>query len=536
MSRDFCENKQYCLTKAILICLSEEKTSESGFKLYQKYLKSFVLTEPDTNLVSHQRRPQLEYEAICLYYKNKNLEDPAFFNFFNFQCLTRLSKMIDLNIVIYLKTTQKQILLFRDFRNVCEKSKTIFLVLTENQELFLSGNLDLELQINLPFAEVGQFKNDNWIHSISKMCELENINDFCVTSHQELKQQSQEIYKRIQKNILIVTFCSYKRLFAQKSKKSTFSGKNIFFNIVGSICKQNFQLKSINDFDYIVCMYRTSFYFLLADVKKILLLSLISPTNLDKLSDMNYQKLPHLSKNEILSLKNQHKLKKKSRKSDNIEKLCKCSICVSKEFDENMSKAGPEQLDIVELHISNLLEILNLNCTSNCYIIEQLCELSVASFDIESITVDSDHLETDEFFPVNEIDQRGTEAYTHKLQKPIMISHCDVLSIEEHLDLTITSQSDKEEDIYEMMITYWNIVCKQQEKCVAVKKKIAQPLIKTIKEYAAVFFNLCGNIGNENGEMEEGNWESAWKNTLFGKLDVALSKLIDKYIVFSFYG
>ena len=87
-----------------------------------------------------------------------------------------------------------------------------------------------------------------------------------------------------------------------------------------------------------------------------------------------------------------------------------------------------------------------------------------------------------------------------------------------------------------MMITYWNIVCKQQEKCVALKKKIAEPLIKIIKEYAAVFFNLCGNIAGENGEMEEGNWESAWKNTLFGKLDVALSKLIDKYIVFSFYG
>ena len=34
MSRDFCENKKYCLTKAILICLSEEQTGESGFKLY----------------------------------------------------------------------------------------------------------------------------------------------------------------------------------------------------------------------------------------------------------------------------------------------------------------------------------------------------------------------------------------------------------------------------------------------------------------------------------------------------------------------
>ena len=536
MSRDFCDKRQYCLTKAILICLSEEQTSESGFKLYQKYLKSFVLTEPDTNLVSHQRRPHLEYEAICSYYKqHENLEDPAFFNFFNFQCLTRLSQLMDLTIVIYLKTKLNQILLFRDFRNVCKKSKTTFLLLSENQELFLTCNLDLQLQLSVPFAETEQYESVNWIQSISKLCKIDNIDEFCVTSHQDLKNKSHDIHKKAQKNILIVTFCSYKRLYANKSKQSTFSGKNIFFNIVGSICQPNFQLRSSEDFDYVVCMYTNKFYFLLPDVKKNLLLSLILPTNLDKLSDMNYQKLPHLSKNDILTLKNQHKLKKKPRKADQIDKLCKCSICLSNEFDENMSKAGPEQLDIVELHISNLLEMLNLNSPSNCSIIEQLCELSVASFDIESITVSTDHLQTDEFFPINEIDQRGTEAYTNKVQKPIMISHCDALSIKDNLDLTLTSESDKEEDIYEMMITYWDIVCTQQEKCVAQKKKIAEPLIQIIKEYATVFFNLCGNIGG-NGEMEGGNWESAWKHTLFGKLDVSLSKLIDKYIVFSFYG
>ena len=160
MSRDFCDKRQYCLTKAILICLSEEQTGESGFKLYQKYLKSFVLTEPDTNLVSHQRRPHLEYEAICSYYKqHENLEDPAFFNFFNFQCLTRLSQLMDLTIVIYLKTKLNQILLFRDFRNVCKKSKTTFLLLSENQELFLTCNLDLQLQLSVPFAETEQYES-----------------------------------------------------------------------------------------------------------------------------------------------------------------------------------------------------------------------------------------------------------------------------------------------------------------------------------------------------------------------------------------
>ena len=83
-SRDFCANGTYCLTKAVLINLSDAQTPLSGFKLYQQYLKSFVLTEPDTNLVAHQRRPALEQEAICSYYKKNHNEDPAFFHFFNF--------------------------------------------------------------------------------------------------------------------------------------------------------------------------------------------------------------------------------------------------------------------------------------------------------------------------------------------------------------------------------------------------------------------------------------------------------------------
>lgn len=45
-----------------------------------------------------------------------------------------------------------------------------------------------------------------------------------------------------------------------------------------------------------------------------------------------------------------------------------------------------------------------------------------------------------------------------------------------------------------------------------------------------------GEHRDKYGQMETGNWETAWKHTFFGKLDVALTKWIDKYIVFSFYG
>lgn len=85
MERDYSDNHKLCLTKALLVFLSEEKTLCGGFNLYKNYIQSFVLTEPDTNIVSNQRRPSLELSAISSFYKFTNhTEDPAFFNFFNF--------------------------------------------------------------------------------------------------------------------------------------------------------------------------------------------------------------------------------------------------------------------------------------------------------------------------------------------------------------------------------------------------------------------------------------------------------------------
>ena len=92
MNFDFCEKKTICLTKALLISLSEDQTKQSGFNLYKKYLRAFVLSEHDTNLVAHQRRITLENEAIKNYYKKNQDEDPAFFNFFNFNVIKNKSK------------------------------------------------------------------------------------------------------------------------------------------------------------------------------------------------------------------------------------------------------------------------------------------------------------------------------------------------------------------------------------------------------------------------------------------------------------
>ena len=274
-----------------------------------------------------------------------------------------------------------------------------------------------------------------------------------------------------------------------------FNCDNLYFNVIGSVNEEKFKITQENDFDFVVCLYSNNQMSLLRhDLKKSVLARLISPVNLDKLCDNNYQQLPHLTKEKIKTLKDAFKKKKKVRKSDTIEKLCKCDICKKNEFDENMSKAGPEQLDIVELQIINLLEILNLNSSENIKIIEDLCEHSVAAFDIESMTVNSDHVPPEDFFSIDSIDTRGTETFIQKIQKPIMISHCDALSESEGIDLTFTTISDNEEDIYKMMIAYWNCVCTQSELSVKQKMKIASPLFASIKKYSQEFFDLCAGL------------------------------------------
>ena len=57
----------------------------------------------------------------------------------------------------------------------------------------------MQLQLSVPFAETEQYESFNWIQSIGKLCKIDNIDEFCVTSHQDLKNQSHDIHKKAQK-------------------------------------------------------------------------------------------------------------------------------------------------------------------------------------------------------------------------------------------------------------------------------------------------------------------------------------------------
>jgi hypothetical protein len=161
-------------------------------------------------------------------------------------------------------------------------------------KLCATDNLDAMVMCNIPFIEpVTVPLDNNWLHGLRSLCEFDFHNfDFIISNHGQLLQHSKILHSIWNKRVLLVTFCSYKRLYAKNTKTSMFSGANIFFNVVGIIAEENFKLSHESDIDHVICIYSNKiFYKLLPNVQLCVLKSLITPENLDQIKDLNYQKL-----------------------------------------------------------------------------------------------------------------------------------------------------------------------------------------------------------------------------------------------------
>jgi hypothetical protein len=205
-----------------------------------------------------------------------------------------------------------------------------------------------------------------------------------------------------------------------------------------------------------------------------------------------------------------------------------------------MNERGPERLNTFNLDLADLIHFLGADTDANKMIIEQLSELSVASMDIESMTVQLHHEP-----PVRQgggivygtIDQASLEGYFKKVQKPIMIAHTD--KIAGHDNVTVfTAVSDAEEDLYQMMRTYWSHVKHQHTLSKEAKIKIAQPLFELVNSYKSAHFKVYNDWCEQNA-IDPGDGTGitrAWYQSLAGQLEKKLMKLIYAYNIFSFYG
>lgn len=185
-----------------------------------------------------------------------------------------------------------------------------------------------------------------------------------------------------------------------------------------------------------------------------------------------------------------------SGKPPEFKKKCSCPECgTSTKYNDNMSSFGPEQLTTFQYSISDLLKLLGQDSPANLAILNQMLDMSVASMDIESMTVPLD------------VDKPNTCAFNYQtieptvsvqdhalfVQKPIMICHMDWLSrpnegTESHV--FFQAASDDEYDIYELMKNYWKAVKVRKETLTKMKHDLAEPIWAVIQRYRQAHFSF----------------------------------------------
>ena len=567
---DLCDGKRVCLSKALLESVSDVRT---GLEVYHEYFLPFTLVSDEANLSCLRRLPRMEKKVRNTMYKlSEPTRDPAFFNFGSHHDLNRLSKMLNKEIVIYFSdsaTKMSFLEIYHDFRHLSVRSdqrrqSTLYYLTTAAKELFkCSESFDAVVQgSDYFFCAPQSFRSFNvqsnfglWAR-MSQLLEKRGPN-FEVSQVCQLSLSASNVYAFWNEVVVIVSFC--RSLFVQHESRlrvrqqprfSYFSTLAVVAPAVDDPSVEALQLESVSR---VVCLFGDNKMCLLTKefAEHVIAGLLKGKSNRDRPLPNDFLNEPKVGGEERRAAAFVLDEKRRSRKCNNKVKICTCSLCSDSEFDANMSKAGPEQLVTSELDARDLLQLLGALDAANEDILEKLCELSVASMDIESMTVNADLFSPNYLGALKyaEIDRGQLEDHVKKVQKPIMIAHVDALGqTNSRLRIMLTAGADSEEAIFRMMTKYWKKVLRLQRRCIREKRKIAAPILGLIQEYKDAFFGVAGrevdelarlnfNLAPElQQEMNASTLTKAWWQLLPGKLEKALNKLIRQYNIFSFYG
>ena len=570
LGSDLCENGYFCLSKALLNSVDDNR---SGIEVYNEYFIPFTLVSDDTNLSCLRRSSKMELKVRnTMFKKREPKSDPAFFNFNSHHDINRLSKMLNSEIVIYFSPTSKQVKsveIHHDFRHLnfssSRSSATQFFLLTASKELYkCPQSLDHMIMAHNYFFSVHescfQFKlktQPGFLESVSQKFEMTPPNFELASLCQISSTTDQLAHFWSQSVVIIVSFC--RSLFnlhqsqISRRKETQFS----YFITLGVIIPGNDKViseKLKKQSVKVLCVFASNWCCQLnSKFSEMVINNLIkntknkdSPMHNDFLGDF---KVPKTEREKAAFIRDE---KKRAKKCNNIKKTCTCNICNSTDFNANMSQSGPEQLLTIEMEVREILKLLGQLDDQNEQIIEQMCSLSVASMDIESMTVEADLFSPNLLGAAtyNEIGNSYLEDHIKKVQKPIMIAHVDALGMEDSKErILLTAKSDAEESIYHMMVLYWKKVLKLKKKSCAKKRLLAEPLLNLIQEYKNAYFNCCSVHFDELDKLNKQipdcyekekvcakTLTLAWWQMLPGKLERALNKLIGQYNIFSFYG
>ena len=552
---DLTKNGALCLSKALLgSCLS----GTSGEKVYAKYFRPFTLVDVDSNLSCLKSRPNQEKKIRNTMYNVKDFKkDPAYFNFTSHTDVNRLAKVIDREIVVYFADDRKfQFFeIYHDFRGFSQtqpkKPACVYYVVTVQRKLFkFSTDLDNLFESSSYYFGLERsrlYGREDYGILLARLLKVSAPN-FPIKSLQDLAFCTNQLYDLWQKKVLLVNFC--KSNFNQKELRNSSRRMqprfSYFFNlgIIGPAGAESVKEASLDSFETAVSFYAETFACLLKEpYVRSVVEQYKQTTRRDKPCGNDFAQIPSVSLEEQRLALAKHEAKKSAKKKQSLyekkTRKCDCAICSSDSFEMNMNQSGPERLCSYFLDLSDLMKLMGLDTPDYMVAVDRMCELSVASMDIESMTVKVD-LEP----PVSEIgglryniiDSASLEGHFKKVQKPIMIAHLDEVSANNEV-VVFQTESDKEESIYKMMRDYWGYVKDQHWAALKEKRKIAQPLLEILQEYKTAHFEMYDDWCIENRQIPEKTCISqSWRASLPGQLERRLLRLISDYTIFSFYG
>ena len=553
LSKDLTKKKTVCLSKALLGSVSPSLTE---YEVYSKYFSFFTLTDADTNLSCIKSRPHMFWKLINSMYKARRpSQDPTFFSFRAFPDLSRLSKLIELEIVIYScasKRNLENLNLFHDFRRMSYSSKPeVYFLVTRSQQLFkVDTCLDHLVSYPYMFDKEASLQGEvSWGPALSAVTDLPEPPFDLGTDLPDLVGLKERLFEFWKEPVILV-------LLGKSNNPSNTNGcklKSPKSHHFVTLCLVGPPLNKMSDLSLlainkVVCFFaNTKVGLLKENFKSSVIANLLQTVNKDRPSGSDLLNLPKLSKAQVSQAQKEMEAKKKRyvTRAELKGRKCLCEICVSEAFNDNMAKAGPERLVTYQMDVSELLGLLGEASAQNLALVQKLCYLSVAAMDIESRTVPLDlqrPVDSETGLLYATIDEASLAGHHQKVQKPLMIAHLDGTMVNGD-PVVFVVESDEEESVYKMMRDYWSFVEEQHRLCRSLKSDLAQPLRSLVQSYKLKHVQFMvghlpeGEVSDPGAAGVQGKHiNGAWLQSIPGQLERALSRLISNYAVFSFYG
>jgi hypothetical protein len=545
---DFTQAGSLCFSKALLAGLDP---SGDAFSVYSEYLDRFLLADPDSRISSLQGRPYLREKLRAqLFFKRKNSKEPQLFSFFSPPCLARLSQQLGLELVVY-RLTSGSVTPYCDFRLASGETGrqrlptvgVLFGCAHNPRDRFLRfedvATLDDRFNARALSREYSfaPLNSTPWLWdrvsttagcpqplvAVERTLTSAGLLDVPPPSSTQLPDVRhpwelvedqgrivESLWARWGKEILVVTFVQDRLKGSIKSRgycpPLTSSGSK--FSVLCYIAdpQQGSALDSVaslRDLSVVpvVCLWASGLCSLLSagHSREVRLSFLRTQGTGERVANAKLRGFVPPSKArtaERLALLAARQ-NSRARKIDSIRKWCECETCSkSTAYDGNMSKAGPERLITTDYTLQQLLEMLGLwKSGATDRLLDRVCELSVASMDIESRTIRLDMAEPGPGPGVRyaEIDVAALENHPRFVQVPVMMAHMDGISAgcQRNPEGIFTVADDSEEAIRTMMKSYLEWVLRSQRECAKAKAELLAPLLNVTRQYKEAYMNYC---------------------------------------------